>query len=93
MAVVTLTFTDEDLDTGRFKAELEVEGSKIDDGFMTAAHMTGDFIATHLSDPRFQALVLEWASEISSNPGCSIANAEHLPQISNDDADTSGAAA
>jgi len=79
MATATLTFTDIDLETGQFKAELEVTDSKLDDGFMTAAHMTAAFVATHLSNPAFQRMAMDWAASIASNPGCSIANEEHLP--------------
>jgi hypothetical protein len=93
MAKVTIVFEDVDLDTGQYKAEMEVEGSRIDDGFMTAAHMTGAFIMTHLSNPAFQRMAMDFAASIASNPGCSIANADHLPDVSNDDTDNAGAAA
>jgi hypothetical protein len=86
MAIATLTFTDVDLETGQFKAELEVVDSKLDDGFMTAAHMTATFVATHLSNPAFQRMALDWAASIASNPGCSIGNLDHLPGIDDDEA-------
>lgn len=90
MTIATLTFTDIDLETGQFKAELEVTDSKIDDGFMTAAHMTAAFVASHLSNPAFQRMALDWAATIASNPGCEIANLEHLPDnfgVNDDDDD------
>jgi hypothetical protein len=57
-----------------FKAELEVEGSQIDDGFMTAAHITGVFIVKRHQHPEFHEQVWAFANEIANNPGCSIGN-------------------
>lgn len=74
MAIATITLTDEDLDLGRFKAELEVEGSQIDDGFMTAAHLTAVFIVKSLNTPEFREQVLTFANAIANEPGCSIGN-------------------
>lgn len=79
MAVVTITLTDEDLDLGRFSAAIDVEDAKLDDGFMTAAHLTGVFMLKHLHSPEFQKLCWDFANELASNPGCSIQNPGYSP--------------
>lgn len=79
MSVVTLTFTDEDLDTGRYKAEIEIAGSQIDDGFMTAAHLTGVFIMQHIHSEDFRKRIWAFAAEIAGKPGCSIGNSDQGP--------------
>lgn len=74
MAVVTITLTDQNLDLGGYSAEIDVQDSKLDDGYMTAAHLTGVFILKCINDPAFQQQCLAFAQElIESNPGCWLA--------------------
>lgn len=49
MAKVTITLQDTEIESGQFKADIVVEHAKTDDGFATAAHVTGVFI--HRSIP------------------------------------------
>lgn len=53
MAIVTLTVTDNDLNTGQFLVDFNVEGSMADDGFVTAAHVTGLFIMDLIKTTKF----------------------------------------
>lgn len=55
MAKVTLKFADTVVEEGRYQVDLNVEDSRIDDGFATAAHVTGLFISQVVSTPEFAA--------------------------------------
>lgn len=53
MARVTLLFKDIANENGRFAVDLNVEDSRIDDGFVTAAHVTGLFVMQAVSTTAF----------------------------------------
>lgn len=75
MATVTITLEDMDLNTGAISSSLKVEGSKIDDGQMTAAHITGAYITLLMQQPEFQQKVFAFAEElVANNPGARVAN-------------------
>lgn len=68
MAKVTLVLVDTDLSVGRFTADMTVENAMLDDGFITAAHVTGLYLMQSISTPAFAAGVaafgqtLQWAN-------------------------------
>jgi hypothetical protein len=69
MSTITITLNDQDLDLGSFSADFNVEGAKLDDGFMTAAHVTGIYILQQLNDPEFQRKVWEFAETLVAQQG------------------------
>lgn len=53
MAVATLTLTDINLTKGSYRVDLDVQESEINDGRMTAAHLTAAFMMTQIPTPLF----------------------------------------
>jgi hypothetical protein len=53
MAVATLILTDTDLTKGSFRVDLDIQESQINDGRMTAAHLTAAFMMTQIPTPMF----------------------------------------
>ncbi|ARK07442.1 hypothetical protein LAV_00042 [Sphingobium phage Lacusarx] len=81
MAIVTITLTDIDLDSGSYQAALDVKDHKIDDGQATAAHFTGHYIYQMIHTPEFRDSVLKYAEAlVAANPERSIANADVIAQ-------------
>lgn len=65
MAKVTITLEDvDDLDTGRFSVDMQVEDGKQDDGFITAAHLTAVFITRSINTPGFKAGLQMFAEQM-----------------------------
>ena len=80
MAIVTLKFTDIDLDSGEFKADLINETATDDDGFVTAAQLTALYVQTQLSNPAFVKAVWDFAeSLIANNSDASFVNNDNRP--------------
>jgi hypothetical protein len=81
MSTITITLNDQDLDLGSFSADFNVEGAKLDDGFMTAAHVTGIYILQQLNDPEFQKKVWAFAETLvaQQGDGTSIGNSDQNP--------------
>lgn len=79
MSVAKLTLTDtDDLDSGIFSIGFDVEGSKQDDGYITAAHVAGVFLAQFVKTEEFQSRVWAFAQEITSDGG-RIGNIDQAP--------------
>jgi hypothetical protein len=81
MSTVTITLTDQDLDKGSFSADFNVQNSSLDDGFMTAAHVTGIYVLQQLNNPEFQKLVWDFATNLvgDQTEGRSIGNPDQNP--------------
>lgn len=80
MAKVTIVLEDKDLDTGEFTINIDVENSKVDDGQMTAAHLTAAFIKNNIHTPLWHRQVWAFAEQIcAENAGTSIANVGQAP--------------
>lgn len=81
MAQATLTITDIDLDSGEVQIECSVEGSKTDDGHMTAAEVMLRIIHAEVSSPEFRQRVWSEVEKMTTDkPGVSIANDQFAPQ-------------
>ena len=81
MAVATLKITDIDLDSGEVAISCEVEGSKVDDGHMTAAEVMLRVLHAEVSSPAFKARVWSEIEKMTANqPGVEIANDQHNPR-------------
>lgn len=75
MAKITIELNDIDLDKGTFSAALAIEGAKTDDGFVTAAHMTGAFIMHAINTPEFLAGCMAFAEATALGLGDGRVNA------------------
>jgi hypothetical protein len=80
MATATLTITDVDLDTGEVSITCSVEGSKTDDGFMTAAEVMLRVLHNKVNSPEFKRRVWEEVAKMTAGvAGVQIANDTHNP--------------
>lgn len=81
MAKVTIVIEDTDLDTGQFTFNIDVEGSKIDDGQMTAAHLTAAYFRNQIQTEAWHRGVWAFAQLlVAQQPGASIANLGQTPE-------------
>lgn len=67
MAKAIITLEDLDLDAGTFKHSLVIEESRIDDGQMTAAHVSAKFMTLQLSHPQFIEQIWAYAESLVAN--------------------------
>lgn len=80
MAKVTITLEDTDLDTGQFSLNIDVEDSKMDDGQMTAAHLTAAFFKNAIQTEAWHRQVWQFAEMLcAQQPGVAIANVGQAP--------------
>lgn len=61
---VTMTLTDENLETGMYRMDFEVEGEAEIENSITAAYMTASFIRDAMGSNEFKAAVVDFAHKL-----------------------------
>jgi hypothetical protein len=75
MAKAVITIEDINLDDGTVSCDVVIEGTKLDDGHVTAAHFFAVFLKDQMGNPVFLKQVWDYAEDIMrSNPGGTIVN-------------------
>lgn len=79
MAIATLTITDIDLDTGEVQIEAGVEGSKVDDGHMTAAEVMIRVLHKEVNSAAFRQRLWAEIANMTKGTDAVIANDDQAP--------------
>jgi hypothetical protein len=80
MAICTLKIEDVDIDTGEVSITVEVEGSKVDDGHMTAAEVMIRVLNNDVHSPAFREKLWAEIAKMTSGTNARIANDDQAPK-------------